>query len=205
MTSDLPSPTREGELIRLARMRATPRLSIRAAAAKAGISAETWGYVERGYQSLGQGKPVRVHIPPADTLAHMANVVGLSPERLEEIGRADAAKVLREIRRSTPPEGHTHADETTWVAGEQQHYRGLLHEDAIRRGFDRTGQLVDGLDLKRREDQLWDAIVEILGPRIAYENVLHVRDLDEAPLPRTLGRDVSAVDDRGDTGNGTEG
>jgi len=61
------------------------------------MSAENWGHVERGYQSLGRGKPVRVVIPPADTLAHMALVVGLRPGDLAEIGRDDAAESLRDL------------------------------------------------------------------------------------------------------------
>jgi hypothetical protein len=61
--------------------------------------------VENGYETrLGRYKVVRA---PAGTLAHMASAVGITPGRLEEAGRSDAAAVLREIQsrreRAMPP------------------------------------------------------------------------------------------------------
>lgn len=53
-----------------------------------------WRQVERGYKT--RDAPVRA---PAKTLAHMAHVVGISPERLTEVGRDDAAQILHEIQR----------------------------------------------------------------------------------------------------------
>ena len=90
-----PSPPPEAVLIRLAREAA--RIRAPAAAKAAGISPARWSQVETGYETrLGNVKPVRA---PAGTLAHMAHAVGVSPERLEETGRPDAAVVLREIAR----------------------------------------------------------------------------------------------------------
>jgi hypothetical protein len=97
MDPGLESPTREGGLIRHARELAIPKLSIRAAAAKAGISPENWGHVERGYQSAGRGQEPRRVVPPAATLARMAYAVGVSPLMLNGIGRADAAGMLHDI------------------------------------------------------------------------------------------------------------
>lgn len=81
-----------GALIEEAREKA--RLSRREAARRAGISGNWWKFVVTGYQGE---TPVR---GGAETVARMARVVGLSPERLESDGqRPDAAEILREIER----------------------------------------------------------------------------------------------------------
>jgi hypothetical protein len=102
MTEDLPR-TPEGDLIRRARDRAIPKLSIRTAAARIGISPEHWGNIERGYKSFGANEePRRLDTSPA-LIAKMARAVGVSPELLEtEGGRPDAAAELREITRQHP-------------------------------------------------------------------------------------------------------
>jgi transcriptional regulator with XRE-family HTH domain len=98
MSGDAPGPTPEGQLIRQVRDLSIPRLSIRAAAKRIGLSAEQWGYVERGYRPAGAGQPPRPFSPPAATLAKMAHALRITPERLESEGqRPDAAKILREI------------------------------------------------------------------------------------------------------------
>lgn len=84
----------------------SPRLSIAQAAQHACISPEHWGNIERGHQSQGGGQS-RIIIPPADTLAHMAHVVGVRPEELVAIGRQDAADLLREIIARRQPETTT--------------------------------------------------------------------------------------------------
>jgi transcriptional regulator with XRE-family HTH domain len=72
------------------------------AAIAAGMSKARWSQIENGYETRGDGfKEVRGR---RDTIAHMANAVGVSPERLEEAGRPDAARVLREIQRNAPAE-----------------------------------------------------------------------------------------------------
>jgi transcriptional regulator with XRE-family HTH domain len=91
-------PTPEGLLIRRVREMTIPKLSIRNAARRLGMSAEQWGSVERGYNYAG-GKGGRSFSPPPATLAKMAHVLEISPERLEAEGqRPDAAKMLREMR-----------------------------------------------------------------------------------------------------------
>jgi hypothetical protein len=55
-----------------------------------------WRHIERGYEPKKPPKAVRA---PDKTLAHMAYVVGVSPDRLEEAGRSIAAEILREILR----------------------------------------------------------------------------------------------------------
>lgn len=88
-----PTPPPEAVLIRRAREAA--RIKTPAASRAAGISTARWSQVENGYETrLGRPKPVRA---PAGTLAHMAHAVGVTPERLEAVGRSDAAEILREI------------------------------------------------------------------------------------------------------------
>lgn len=116
MPRAVPTPTAEGVLIRRARQRYRPKISMAEVAAKASISVENWGHIERGYQSMGRDQPPRAVIPPADTLAHMANAVSISPDELTAIGREDAADALRDLQqregasagaapRSIPAEG----------------------------------------------------------------------------------------------------
>ena len=97
MSHDLPPSTAEGALVRRARERVRPKISIATAAKQANMSPENWGHVERGYQSMGRNQPARTVIPPAGTLAHMANAVGITPQELESIGRSDAAEALADL------------------------------------------------------------------------------------------------------------
>lgn len=94
-----PDPPREATLIRLARQAA--RIKAPAAARKAGISTARWSQIENGYERRhGQYKPISASPP---TLAHMAHAVGLTPDRLAEAGREDAAEILTEILAQKPP------------------------------------------------------------------------------------------------------
>jgi hypothetical protein len=95
---DKPRVTAWGEMIRLAREAMTPRLSVRAAARLADMSPENWGHVERGYQ-LHRGKHRPVTGTPS-TVAHMAYVVGVSPDRLRAAGNDAAARILAEMLRA---------------------------------------------------------------------------------------------------------
>lgn len=104
MTDDPPRPTPEGRLIRQVRNLSIPKLTIPAAAARIGLSAEQWGYIERGYYPARDGNPPRPFSPPAVTLAKMAHALRITPERLESEGqRPDAAEMLREILRRPLP------------------------------------------------------------------------------------------------------
>ncbi len=92
--SERPEQTAWGELIREAREAAN--LSIPKAAAAAGISEGTWGNIERGRQAEGRGR--NRPAPGSDrTVAQMAAVVGVTPDRLAEAGRPEAASILRRI------------------------------------------------------------------------------------------------------------
>ena len=91
--SDRPDQRPEGRLIAAAQKRA--RISNREAAPRAGISEARWRHIVSGYRSeAGHHIPVRA---PADTLAQMARVVGVTPEELAEAGRNDAADALRAL------------------------------------------------------------------------------------------------------------
>jgi hypothetical protein len=88
-----------GTLIRSARELQVPKMSIRAAAARIGLSPEQWGNIERGYRYAKEGDAPREFAPPAPTIAKMASIVGVTPAQLTAAGRADAAAALEEIRR----------------------------------------------------------------------------------------------------------
>jgi transcriptional regulator with XRE-family HTH domain len=92
-----PEPAAPAEAALLYRARARKRLSVRVAALRAGVSENRWRQVEAGYQTVRKGVRVPANASAA-TLASMALVVGVTPERLEEEGqRPDAAVILREI------------------------------------------------------------------------------------------------------------
>jgi hypothetical protein len=69
------------------------KLSAREAARRAGISEGRWRQIAAGYQVVSAGVYAPVH-GPAQTLARMAAVVGVTPAQLTEAGRPDAAQAL---------------------------------------------------------------------------------------------------------------
>lgn len=90
-----PAAPPEAHLIRVARRaRGNKSPETLTAPADVPIKAARWRHIEQGYSS--RNKPVRA---PAGTLAHMAHIVGVTPEQLVDANRADAAEVLREILR----------------------------------------------------------------------------------------------------------
>ena len=91
---DLPEPPPEAVLI--SRARKARGLTVADAAAKTRIiKASRWGQIENGYFMKG-GRAVATSAGEMQ-LAHMAFVVGVSPQRLDEVGRSDAAEILREM------------------------------------------------------------------------------------------------------------
>ncbi|WP_157431152.1 helix-turn-helix domain-containing protein [Actinomadura macra] len=90
--NERPEQRPEGALIAAALKRS--RMSQRQAAAKAEISENRFRAIVHGYQTVSAGSyaPVR---GPADTVARIARVVGVTPEQLVEAGRIDAAEELR--------------------------------------------------------------------------------------------------------------
>lgn len=100
--NERPEPPPEGRLIALAQKRA--RLSGRKSASRAGMSEGHWRAIVTGARSIASGTWVPVRAP-AETLARMARVVGVTPEQLDEAGRPDAAEELRAI--DGPPTGET--------------------------------------------------------------------------------------------------
>ena len=100
-----PPQPKYGALIELARK--GKRISIQEAAERARVSKATWIDNVRGYRRRGAAWE---HVEPKpETIAGMAEAVGLSPERLETEGqRPDAAEILGEIgrdevREAAPP------------------------------------------------------------------------------------------------------
>jgi len=72
-----------------------PRMSIREAAARAGISDARWRQIEHGVRYF-RGVP-HPETGPAPTVAKMAFAVGVTPDDLSGAGRADAAGELEAI------------------------------------------------------------------------------------------------------------
>lgn len=93
---DEPWPPREADLIRVARLARGLSPERAADLAPIRLGGARWRHIERGYEPKRPPKRVRA---PDKTLAHMAHVVGVSPERLDEVGRGVAADILREILR----------------------------------------------------------------------------------------------------------
>lgn len=95
-----PEPTPEGALIRRVRLASGRRIAGCVAEMERRsfhFSVSRWSQIENGYEgSLEDPKPANA---PPGTLAHMARVLRISPERLEKAGRRDAAEVLIEIMR----------------------------------------------------------------------------------------------------------
>lgn len=114
---DLPPSTPEGQLIRRVRESKRPRLSIPEAAKKAHIGEATWGNTERGYRPVGRGQPPVPFSPSAKILAHMAYELGMTPEDLRGVQRADAAEVLDEMYGPEPAPMEITVDRGTMLVG----------------------------------------------------------------------------------------
>lgn len=89
-------PPAEGVLIRLARQARGLTPEAAAELTPIPIKGGRWRQIESGYER--KNPPKRAYAPDL-TLAHMAHAVGVTPERLEEAQRPEAADILREILR----------------------------------------------------------------------------------------------------------
>ena len=125
---DKPAPPPEAVLLTVARKAAgmkTPEVALAAGISKARLS-----QIENGYERrAGRYTPVR---GKDDTVAHVAAVVGVSPERLEEAGRPDAAVILREIlRRDDEPDAALELITRTWGSPDfaPDFIQGIWHAD----------------------------------------------------------------------------
>jgi len=86
-----PSPPPWGAV--LTKALADAQLSAREASRRAGISEGRWRQIASGYQVVSSGVYAPVH-GPAETLAKMAAVAGVTPAQLTDAGRPDAANAL---------------------------------------------------------------------------------------------------------------
>jgi hypothetical protein len=93
--TERPDPTPEGQLIADALAKSRPKLALREAARRAGISEARWRQIAAGYVMVS-GEP-SVFSAPAETLARMARTVGVTSAQLREAGRADAADALQDL------------------------------------------------------------------------------------------------------------
>ena len=96
-----PQPPPEAALIAERRDAMIPRLSMRQAAQRMGVpfSAARWRQLESGIRRVGGTDFPETG--PAETIARMARVVGITPVELTNCGRLDAAHVLAAL---PPPE-----------------------------------------------------------------------------------------------------
>ena len=184
---DLPA-TLEGDLIRRARDRAVPKLSIRRAAARIGISPEHWGNIERGHKSAGATETPRPLSPSASMLAKMAGVVGVTPGELAEAGRQDAARELEEMQRRrplavVPPPPRETVEPLDALPADEAAAAGPLAK-AIEELAGKTrkmnpGRKVTGADIFDTPGdiraRLWDAIVRTLEESLPGEYVTDKR------------------------------
>jgi hypothetical protein len=91
-----------GELLEAVRQAKRPRLSQNAVAKAAGTSSTTYRRIISGVSRFG-GQDVPFG-GSADTVAQIARALGVTPEQLEEAGRADAADELRALLASDAPD-----------------------------------------------------------------------------------------------------
>lgn len=109
VTDQIPPPP-EAVLIR--RAREAKALSPESAAALMLIkfSGSRWRQIEAGYR-----KDIRRPVTgKPEIIAHMADTVGVAPDRLAEAGREDAAEILREIQRAAEPQA-SDVDVPAWM------------------------------------------------------------------------------------------
>lgn len=86
----------EGRLLEQLRKSHRPRLSMRKAADRAGLSEGRWRQIENGYQTVTAGQQIAVRAP-AETLAHLVHALGGNRDQLADVGREDAAVEFDEI------------------------------------------------------------------------------------------------------------
>lgn len=136
-------PTPEGALIRLARQARGLSPEVAADLTPVQIKGGRWRQIESGFDR--KSPPKRSFAPPL-TLAHMAHTVGVTPERLAEADREDAAAILREILRS---EGEEPANLETLTTREQQMLAEMVASTA--EGFDLTPEQLDAAYARARQ------------------------------------------------------
>ncbi len=168
-----PKPPPEAGLIESKRLDIKPRLSIRKAAERAGISDTRWRQITAGYQIVTKDNRVPVRAP-AGTLASMARVVGVTEDELIGVGRADAADQLA-------TSGHPAGAINAMVRGE------LAKLDVLRMRL----ADVSTLDLIRLiEGRFYDSEKKISSLELSVESQWtaleqHLRrQRDEAPEPQ---------------------
>lgn len=139
--TDRPEQRPEGRLIELALKRSRPRLSGRKAADAAGMSEGHWRAIISGSRSIAKDTWVPVRAP-AETLAQMARVVGVTPEQLEGAGRADAADELRTMPAAVEP---SHRELIDDLRKRLDELRAVMDRELDSDGRPVRNALIDGL------------------------------------------------------------
>lgn len=99
-------PSQTAQAIERARM--ARKMSVRRAAAVAGMSEGRWRQIAKGYQSAAKGVRVPVNAPP-ETLARMANAVGLTFDALSGVADDDTVAALLDLQAPPQPPGEREA------------------------------------------------------------------------------------------------
>jgi len=98
-----PEPPPEARLIAELREAMIPPLSMREAARRADMSPALWASNEQGRRKVTSDVVIPIRATD-EKLAHMALVVGATPEQLTEAGRPEAAKMLAKLIEEAPDE-----------------------------------------------------------------------------------------------------
>lgn len=149
--NERPEQRPEGRLIALAQKHS--RMSQREVAKRAGISEARWRNIVSGYQTVSAGTYAAIR-GPADTVARMAQAVGVTPEQLEAADREDAAAELRELPPLQEPEVSADIDEQVEkLTAEIQEIRKELRElRELRQGDrERERELAEELEKLRQQ------------------------------------------------------
>lgn len=160
-----------GRLLEDARKAIRPKMGVRAAAENAGISEGRWRQITKGYQATGGG-----HIPvpgPAETLARMAEAVGVTAEQMEAASRPDVANEMRTLRSvGVTEQGDLWLDDHSQELSELRDWLETLTEDDVPQPPTRPlmlwdyEQLLEAMAAKVRDEmQLKDHFINVLSDR----------------------------------------
>lgn len=139
--NERPEQPPEGRLISASLKRTG--LSARKAADLAGISEGRWRQIVNGYQTPSAGVHIQVS-GPADTVARMARVVGVTRAELINAGREDAADALQDMELD-----EEYGDRTTeQLLAESEEIAGEIKKILEKKGLDLGAR-------QRREIDRW--------------------------------------------------
>lgn len=169
----------EAALLDEAQKRLQPRLSVRKAAAAAGISEGWWRQITKGIQSRSTGSiPV---VAPAETIARMALAVGVTADELRATGRTDAADVLPAIEKQAESLDLTSISDEDLAAEFLRRMRGArnaIHQTASAGAPDEAA--------RRTQEELLEDEAEVLAATDVHfsREAMGIKDADNGQQKR---------------------